>query len=158
MLPTLLFALLFALPATPAPELLHLHLRHMHAATARRILFADVAAPPHALHTRVQQTFRRGADGWAAAAVPGPDTASRATLLELAKMANNAYVWPGDEGWYELGRGWNAVRAPPLARLPTLLPPRALTPSHGRALRSGGKRARMDCAGTCLRRRTMRRW
>lgn len=39
----------------------------------------------------------------------GPDVESRETLLELAKMTNNAYVDPEDPAWYDLGDGWNAV-------------------------------------------------
>ncbi|KAH8831375.1 alpha/beta-hydrolase [Flagelloscypha sp. PMI_526] len=37
-----------------------------------------------------------------------PNTSSRATLLTLAKMTNNAYLLPGDKGWYDLGDQWNA--------------------------------------------------
>jgi hypothetical protein len=40
----------------------------------------------------------------------GPDVESRATLLELAKMTNNAYVEPDDPAWYDLGANWNDVR------------------------------------------------
>ncbi|KAG6879617.1 hypothetical protein C0992_000645 [Termitomyces sp. T32_za158] len=36
----------------------------------------------------------------------GPDVESRETLLELAKMTNNAYVSPNDPEWYDLGKGW----------------------------------------------------
>ena len=36
---------------------------------------------------------------------------SRETLLELAKMTNNAYVEPSDPAWYDLGTGWNSVCA-----------------------------------------------
>ena len=40
----------------------------------------------------------------------GPDVESRETLLELAKMTNNAYVVPDDPAWYDSGE-WNIVRS-----------------------------------------------
>ncbi|KAH9481324.1 Putative lipase ATG15 [Psilocybe cubensis] len=36
-----------------------------------------------------------------------PDVESRETLLELAKMTNNAYLEPSDAGWYDLDEKWN---------------------------------------------------
>ncbi|KAJ8503022.1 hypothetical protein ONZ45_g11213 [Pleurotus djamor] len=39
--------------------------------------------------------------------VVGPDVESRETLLELARMANDAYLEPGETGWYDLGEEWN---------------------------------------------------
>lgn len=38
-----------------------------------------------------------------------PDATSREALLELAKMTNNAYLEPGDDGWYNLTDNWNKV-------------------------------------------------
>lgn len=49
---------------------------------------------------------------WEEDEVPAPDTEDRGTLLYLAKMANNAYVPPGDPAWYDLEGKWNSVRAP----------------------------------------------
>ncbi|KAJ3874996.1 alpha/beta-hydrolase [Lentinula edodes] len=46
---------------------------------------------------------------WEQEIVPGPNVESRETLLELAKMSNNAYVEVGDPGWYELGEEWNTT-------------------------------------------------
>jgi lipase ATG15 len=46
---------------------------------------------------------------WDEEEIIGPDVESRETLLELAKMTNNAYVDPEDPAWYDLGDGWNAV-------------------------------------------------
>ena len=46
---------------------------------------------------------------WDEDEVPGPDVESRETLLELAKITNNAYLEPGEPGWYELGDNWNVV-------------------------------------------------
>ena len=39
-----------------------------------------------------------------------PDVENRETLLELAKMTNNAYVKPEDPEWYDLNGNWNVVR------------------------------------------------
>ncbi|KAI0733567.1 alpha/beta-hydrolase [Fomitopsis betulina] len=44
---------------------------------------------------------------WDEDEVPGPDVESRETLLELAKITNNAYLEPGEDGWYDLGDDWN---------------------------------------------------
>ncbi|KAG6832783.1 hypothetical protein H0H92_009401 [Tricholoma furcatifolium] len=44
---------------------------------------------------------------WDEEDVIGPDVERRETLLELAKMTNNAYVDPLDKDWYDLGGGWN---------------------------------------------------
>ncbi|KAJ3810694.1 alpha/beta-hydrolase [Lentinula aff. lateritia] len=46
---------------------------------------------------------------WEQEIVPGPNVESRETLLELAKMSNNAYVEVGDPAWYELGEEWNTT-------------------------------------------------
>jgi lipase ATG15 len=37
-----------------------------------------------------------------------PDVENRVSLLELAKMTNNAYVEPDDPAWYDIS--WNIVR------------------------------------------------
>lgn len=47
---------------------------------------------------------------WDEIEVEGPDVEDRQTLLLLAKMTNNAYLSPGEQGWYELGDNWNVVR------------------------------------------------
>lgn len=46
---------------------------------------------------------------WEEDEVLGPDVESRETLLELAKMTNNAYVAPEDPAWYELDGNWTIV-------------------------------------------------
>lgn len=46
---------------------------------------------------------------WDEEEIISPDVESRKTLLELAKMTNNAYVAPDDPAWYDLGGGWNSV-------------------------------------------------
>lgn len=43
---------------------------------------------------------------WEEEEVEGPDVEDRQTLLELAKMTNNAYVEPQDPAWYDLGDEW----------------------------------------------------
>ncbi|KAH7884473.1 alpha/beta-hydrolase [Phlebopus sp. FC_14] len=43
---------------------------------------------------------------WYEDEIVGPDVESRETLLELAKMTNNAYVTPDDSAWYELSDNW----------------------------------------------------
>ncbi|KAF9243379.1 alpha/beta-hydrolase [Melanogaster broomeanus] len=44
---------------------------------------------------------------WHEDEIVGPDTDSRETLLELAKMTNNAYITPDDSQWYELTDTWS---------------------------------------------------
>ena len=47
---------------------------------------------------------------WKEDEIIGPNVESRETLLELAKMTNNAYLEPDDAGWYSLNETWNVVR------------------------------------------------
>ncbi|EKM58524.1 uncharacterized protein PHACADRAFT_53577, partial [Phanerochaete carnosa HHB-10118-sp] len=44
---------------------------------------------------------------WDEDEIEGPDVESRKTLLNLAKMTNNAYLEPGEAEWYDLGGDWN---------------------------------------------------
>jgi putative lipase involved disintegration of autophagic bodies len=46
---------------------------------------------------------------WNEDEIDGPDVRDRETLLLLAKMTNDAYLSPGESGWYDLGENWNAV-------------------------------------------------
>lgn len=55
--------------------------------------------------------------GWEEEEIEAPDVERRDVLLLLAKIANNAYVEPGDPYWYDLGEGWNNVRS----RIPAFL-------------------------------------
>ena len=48
--------------------------------------------------------------GWKEDEIMGPNVESRETLLELAKMTNNAYLEPDEPGWYGLNETWNVVR------------------------------------------------
>lgn len=47
--------------------------------------------------------------GWDEDDVEGPAIDKRETVLALAKMTNNAYLSPGEAGWYDLGGNWTAV-------------------------------------------------
>jgi len=44
---------------------------------------------------------------WEEDEILGPNVESRETLLELAKMTNNAYLEPDETGWYSLNGTWN---------------------------------------------------
>ncbi|CCL99294.1 uncharacterized protein FIBRA_01310 [Fibroporia radiculosa] len=44
---------------------------------------------------------------WDEDEIVGPDVERRETLLELAKMTNNAYLEPSESGWYDLDGKWN---------------------------------------------------
>jgi len=46
---------------------------------------------------------------WDDEELTAPDVESRETLLELAKMTNNAYVEPDDPAWYDLGANWTTA-------------------------------------------------
>ena len=51
---------------------------------------------------------------WKEDEILGPNVESRETLLELAKMTNNAYLEPDETGWYALNGTWNVVRLSPV--------------------------------------------
>ncbi|KAG2052224.1 hypothetical protein BDR06DRAFT_1057840 [Suillus hirtellus] len=44
---------------------------------------------------------------WYKTEILGPNVEKQETLLELAKMTNDAYVTPDDSQWYELGKNWS---------------------------------------------------
>jgi lipase ATG15 len=126
-------------PANNNP-ILNFELRHQHAVSSTaRVVFADVPAAqiythrdgrtPYQVRTRRIITHRpssfceysearmrsiRQAQSqillWGDSEVIGPDVESRETLLELAKMTNNAYLEPEDPYWYDLGDDWPEVR------------------------------------------------
>lgn len=50
---------------------------------------------------------------WEDDEVLGPDVEDRETILQLAKMTNNAYVERGDATWYNLSDVWRNVRVDP---------------------------------------------
>ncbi|KAG6334638.1 hypothetical protein ID866_4449 [Astraeus odoratus] len=114
---------------------LRFDLRHEHAASsAGHVVFSDVRRPidghgfvgsTYELGTRYVSSFRppsfdeftearmrsiRHAQStdlpWSSDEILGPDVDSRETLLELAKMTNNAYITPNDTAWYKLSAEW----------------------------------------------------
>ncbi|KIO18591.1 hypothetical protein M407DRAFT_246439 [Tulasnella calospora MUT 4182] len=114
------------------PQPLTFQLRHLHGVMDdSNIIFHDVpqqfsAASTHSVTTRrtkvprpkLQADFHRArrrarTEGiletldWDEDEVVAPDATNRETLLELAKMTNNAYLEPGDDGWYNLTDNWN---------------------------------------------------
>ena len=118
------------------PGVLKFELRHYHAVSAEaRVAFHDAppshslaANPSHTLRSRLVKIHRPTSPSafaearrrsirfaqstlldWDEDEVPGPDVESRETLLELAKITNNAYLEPGEPGWYDLGDNWNVV-------------------------------------------------
>ncbi|KAJ3778084.1 alpha/beta-hydrolase [Lentinula raphanica] len=122
-------------PASPPP--LHFELRHLHAtSSSARVVFQDVPPLATSMDMQLNRSFTVGTRhirsykapsyesqwaarfrsmkfsqsqplNWEPEIVPGPDVESRDTLLQLAKMSNNAYVNIGDPSWYELGDQWN---------------------------------------------------
>ena len=54
---------------------------------------------------------------WKEDEILGPNVESRETLLELAKMTNNAYLEPDETGWYALNGTYNVVRLSPFVLL-----------------------------------------
>ncbi|KAI0925611.1 hypothetical protein AcV5_008301 [Taiwanofungus camphoratus] len=121
-------------PSSSLP--LDFELRQYHAVTTEaQVLFHDVSPAEvlltggptsHALDTRPLKSHRPSSHAahsrarirsvrygetepldWTEDEIIGPDVDSRETLLELAKMTNNAYLEPGEAGWYDLGGNWN---------------------------------------------------
>jgi lipase ATG15 len=118
---------------------LDFELRHSHAVSgSAHVVFADVKPASsatiasnerYALRTRPVKSYRppsfdhvsqarrlsitkqQSADlPWDEWEIPGPDVESRETLLELAKMTNNAYVIDyNDTDWYELSDQWSST-------------------------------------------------
>lgn len=126
-------------PSHQGSPALTFRLRHLHGvADDSQIIFHDV--PPaysessvHSISTRslkvpkprshedfvlARMRWRRKESdgkelGWDEDEVVAPNAEDRETLLELAKMTNNAYVEPGDPAWYNLTEKWNNVGSLP---------------------------------------------
>jgi lipase ATG15 len=64
----------------------------------------------HAARTRSRRWGQTMWVGWDEEEIDGPDITDNKTLLLLAKMTSDAYISPGDSGWYDLGEKWNVVR------------------------------------------------
>lgn len=118
-----------------SPQPLRFELRQYHAVTSNaQILFHDAPQRYHAGSTRPdyrvktrnlkshrpssQEAFHKARARsleteplrWDEEEIEAPDVESRETLLTLSKMSNNAYLDPGEPGWYDLGDTWNVVR------------------------------------------------
>ncbi|KAF8181260.1 alpha/beta-hydrolase [Pholiota molesta] len=114
--------------------MLQFELRQLHAVSAdsAHVMFSDVSPQTlnslaaiddptgstkasYGVHTRRAKTYRpssfeahtRRGCAHCEDEISTPDVESRATLLELAKMTNNAYVEPEDPAWYDLDGKWN---------------------------------------------------
>ena len=117
-----------------SPQPLRFELRQYHAVTSNaQILFHDAPQGYHAGSTRPnyrvktrklkshrpssQEAFHKARARslqseplrWDEEEIEAPDVESRETLLTLSKMSNNAYLDPGESGWYDLGDTWNVV-------------------------------------------------
>ncbi|KAF8176581.1 alpha/beta-hydrolase [Mycena galopus ATCC 62051] len=119
-----------------SPPALSFELRHLHAvSSSAHVVFADVPQrtgilsenshtlqtrtisswkpPSFALHAKARaQSMHFGQSllqdfPWEEDEVTAPDVEDRNTLLELAKMSNNAYVDFNETGWYQLGANWS---------------------------------------------------
>ena len=49
---------------------------------------------------------------WDRVEVLGPDVEDRHTLVQLARMAANAYAKLGEKNWYDIDPAWNIVSSP----------------------------------------------
>ena len=65
----------------------------------------------HNARMRSMRFRESAAIDWDKIEVEGPDVDDRETLLVLAKMTNNAYLAPDEQGWYDLGGNWTVVSA-----------------------------------------------
>jgi hypothetical protein len=147
---------------------LRFQLRHQHAiSNSTKVIFSNVptarANTPesYSIHTRTLTTYRppslvvQGHQGqssrWVEDEVLGPDVEKRAVLLELAKMTNNAYLMPGEEGWYDLGDEWS-----PVSDILVVFKLVGLT--RCRDINLVGNRTRMGSVATSLQLMTTRPW
>lgn len=103
--------------------------------------------------------------GWDEIQVEAPDLTDKETVVNLARIANDAYASPGDSRWQELDK-YNLVSEltarrppPPGPRWCTALADevRSLSIATHRVYRLDGPRMKPVCAGMCLRTRQTRR-
>lgn len=147
-----------AIPAAQTRSILDFELRHRHAVSSTaRVVFSDVSSAqiyshnigkaPYRVQTRPVTSHKPPSFGaysqarirsirygesydlpWDEDVTVGPNVEIRETLLELAKMTNNAYVQsiflynipirldafryvePDDPAWYDLGGNWTEVQ------------------------------------------------
>ena len=87
---------------------------------------------------------------WDKIEVEGPDVDDRETLLVLAKMTNNAYLLPDQEGWYPLGKYWNDVSSVTLTTQAAVRRRRRLCLSLGPYLTGSMLRASLSAGQTMM--------
>lgn len=66
----------------------------------------------HIQHARLRSLHHSESEEveWEAMDVAGPDIEDRNTLVQLARMAGNAYRLPDMKNWYDVDPNWNTVR------------------------------------------------
>jgi len=126
-LQSLLAYFLWSQEANTRPQL-RFELRHEHGLSkSARTVFSNISpssgfvsqgfetsVSPVSVHRPSSQSafssarFRNAAPlKWNEMVVQGPNVRDRDTLLQLAKMTNNAYSSPMEKDWYDLGPDWN---------------------------------------------------
>ena len=85
-----------------------------------------------------------GVLSWEEDVIVAPDVTSRETLLMLAKMTSNAYIYPEETGWYDLDGEWNVVSS---SVAPSFVSREGSDTTH-RAIPSAGKKPQTACADT----------
>lgn len=166
---------------TTPKEALRFELRHLHAISpSARVVWSDVSPSTlqsldiqghdafYSAQTRRLKTVRPAsrdafvrarttrwptALDWEEEEIEGPDVESRETLLVLAKMTNNAYLEPGEPGWYDLGGNWTVV-----SPFYTIVPSSSRTHLACRAIRLDGNRTKTDFVVTSSRLRITQQW
>ncbi|KAG8764243.1 putative lipase atg15 [Ceratobasidium sp. 423] len=107
---------------TPDGSSTHMHSLHVRRTTVHRPVSqaAFQAARAHSRKRKKEKSAlgRFALDqewgqsmGWKEDDVEGPAIDKRETVLALAKMTNNAYLSPGESGWYDLGGNWTTANA-----------------------------------------------
>jgi lipase ATG15 len=137
MLPRTLFvqiiALLYGLEQLHAQQTVlqsqqgsNFRLRHVHGlSNTSRTIFQDVPEyisssqlQPSPIHSRALRAYKRSSldsgrgnlssfGEWKVEPITAPDISDPDTVLELAKMTNNAYVKEDDKDWYDLEGDWS---------------------------------------------------
>ncbi|KAF8891294.1 Lipase [Infundibulicybe gibba] len=66
----------------------------------------SLSALRNARHRSITRAESEDID-WDAHVIQGPDIEDRHTLIQLARMAGDAYALPGKKNWYEVDQAWN---------------------------------------------------
>lgn len=126
-------------PNSSSRNAMQFELRHQHAvSSAAHVIFTDITSshsasredpqtsfsiqtrkitshrpPSFAVYSKARSRSLEHSETeripWEEEEILAPDVESRETLLELAKMTNNAYLEVDDPAWYDLGSNWTAV-------------------------------------------------